>query len=121
VTKRKPTTTGTPTGPRWERVPTGREREQFSIRLTPGQLLAVQRLGKSVSETVRRLVQKSLNGAAWPRFVDGASDEGAAAWVQVRISPELRAMIGEYQQASGCRDMSAAVRSLVTSALAVEG
>lgn len=108
--------------PSWERR-RGVVREQFSVRLTAGQLLAIMRTRAraSVATRVRFLIRASLDGAIWPKFVDGAVDEGADAWVQFRLSPELRAEIYEYQQAVGCLDLSAAVRSLVTSALAVEG
>lgn len=107
---------------RWARVPT-LVREQFSVRLTPGQLLAIMRTrkGGTVAARLRSLIRISLDGPIWPQFVDGAADEGAEAWVQIRVSPDLRAELHNYQQAVGCRDLSAAVRSLVTSALAVEG
>lgn len=107
---------------KWARVPT-LVREQFSVRLTPGQLMAIMRTrnGGTVAARLRALIRISLDGPIWPQFVDGAADEGAEAWVQIRVSPELRAELHNYQQAVGCRDLSAAVRSLVTSALAVEG
>lgn len=107
---------------RWVRLQTV-VREQFSVRLTPGQLLAIMRTrnGGTVAARLRSLIRTSLDGPIWPQFVDGAVDEGAEAWVQIRVSPELRGELHNYQQAVGCRDLSAAVRSLVTSALAVEG
>ena len=107
---------------KWDRRPAV-IREQFSVRLTPGQMHAVERTrGEStVSARVRELMRVSLDAKVWPSFLDGATDEDASEWLQVRISPDLRVEIYEYQQAVGCRDLSAAVRSLVTGGLALEG
>lgn len=106
---------------KWDRRPAV-IREQFSVRLTLGQIHAVERTrGEStVSARVRELMRVSLDAKVWPDFLDGTTDEDASEWLQVRISPDLRVEIYEYQQAVGCRDLSAAVRSLVTGGLAFE-
>ena len=107
---------------KWDRRPAV-IREQFSVRLTLGQIHAIERTrGEStVSARVRELMRVSLDAKVWPEFLDGTTDEDASEWLQVRISPDLRVEIYEYQQAVGCRDLSAAVRSLVTGGLALEG
>lgn len=94
------------------------------MRLTPGQLMAVMRRKapkQTVADRVRGLLHASLDGTPWPLLIDGRVDEDASAWVQFRVTPDLRAEIHEYQQAVSARDMSVAVRSLVTAALALEG
>lgn len=73
-----------------------------------------------VSGRVRALVEAQLAGAVWPEFIDAARDEGARMWFQLRVPCDLRVAIYTYQQAVGCRDLSAAVRSLVTSGLAMK-
>ncbi len=107
---------------RWIRQPAV-IREQFSVRLTVGQMHAIERTrgDLSVSARVRALLRVSLDAAVWPSFVDGIADEDVGAWLQIRVSPDLRVEIYQYQQAVGCRDLSAAVRSLVTGGLALEG
>lgn len=114
----------TRTGDRYDRHPDGAPREQFSVRLTPSQMMAVMRRsrpGQTVADRVRGLLQASIDGTPWPRLIDGRVDEDASAWVQFRVTPDQRSDIYEYQQAVGARDMSVAVRSLVTAALALEG
>lgn len=76
---------------------------------------------QTVADRVRGLITTALDGTPWPRLVDGSDDEGASVWIQFRVAPSMLADIHDYQQASGARDMSVAVRSLVTSALAREG
>jgi hypothetical protein len=106
---------------KYERSTDGANLEQFSVRLTPAQFLALRRRGVTISDRVRGCITSVLRASPWPRYVAASVDEGAGVWVQFRMKPELRTLVGAYQQACGCRDMSAAVRSLVTCALAGEG
>ena len=96
--------------------------DQFSVRLTGSQAEALDRLGwgGSVSERVRSLVFLCLASACWPDFVDVSVDEDCSEWRQIRLGADLRVALYEYQQAVGCRDLSAAIRSLITSGLAME-
>lgn len=95
--------------------------DKFSVRITPSQYMVAFRTRGDigVSGRVRAIVEAQLAAPAWPEFIDSARDEGAHMWFQLRVPCDLRAAIYTYQQAVGCRDLSAAVRSLVTSGLAM--
>lgn len=90
-------------------------REQFSVRMTQSLYSGLPSSGQTASARIRELVRMVLDSAVWPPFVDPSVDEDLDRWVQVRLSQKMRSDLSVYQASVGCRDLSAAIRSLIVS------
>lgn len=93
-------------------------RETLSVRLTPGLRADVeasaQALGVTLSLYLRHCILEALDLQPWPPLADPRSDEDTdIGGAPMRIPPSMRGEIARYQSATGARDLSAAVRSLI--------
>lgn len=97
----------------------GTTRESFSIRLTDALRADLRSrasaLGVTVSLLIRHAIVEALTLEPWPPLADPCDDEDTdmVGGAPLRISPAMRVEILRYQRATGARDMSAAMRSLI--------
>ena len=111
------------TARRFRRLPDGEARETMPFRIGEGQADAVRRFadehGVSVGVAVRHCVSVALDCVPWPEYIAVDLDEAPEIPLHVRVTPTMRSSVLRYQQATGARDISAAMRSLVTCGLAL--
>lgn len=93
-------------------------RETLSVRLTPGLRADVEAsataLGVSLSLYLRHCILEALSLEPWPPLADPATDEDTdIGGAPMRIPPSMRGEVSRYQSATGARDFSVAVRSLI--------
>lgn len=100
------------------RKKSGDARESFSIRLTDGLRADVkaraEALGVTPSLLMRHAILEALALDPWPPLADPRDDEDTdVGGAPLRITSTMRGEIMRYQSATGARDMSAAMRSLI--------
>lgn len=108
---------------KFRRLPNGEPREVMSFRVGEGLWLGVvdfaRRHGVTFGVAVRHCISEALALDPWPAFVATDGDEAPEMRAHVRMTPTMRSDLLRYQSAVGARDMSAAMRSLVTCGLAL--
>lgn len=108
---------------KFRRLPGGEAREVLPFRVGEGLLHEVTafagRHDVTFGVAVRHCISVALDLDPWPAYVPTDGDEAPEVPVHVRMTPTMRSDVQRYQSAVGARDMSAAMRSLVTCGLAL--
>lgn len=108
---------------KFRRAPNGEAREVLPFRIGEGLWHGVLDFARhhdvSLGVAVRHCISVALDLDPWPAYVPTDGDEAPEVPIYVRMTPTMRSDVQRYQSAVGARDMSAALRSLVTCGLAL--